>query len=252
TTLSGNWSSGDVWTTKQFGNSYDLHVGDAISIHDGDSLDISFKGHRNIELVLRKDESDNPSKPAYYSHSESGVNKERKWDKQGQLIYDSTSTDSGHSLDTVETHYNRGTSGVKSFSAVSTTGMGTAEFEFDFSNVASAKVSVGTSLKFTMDAAVSAAVAVNLSASFSLSLNPAVALDIKANGLGVEMDLIANKQKVSFPGGSVKNYTGRVLDVQNKALVEIKNGHIILKNEQGVRIKKGNFNLDLVNLDMKG
>lgn len=229
TELPGDWTSDKVWTTKEFGQSYEFREGSAISVTNGASLDISYTGNKSIELVMRKE-----GDPASWSHSAGGVKEEKKWSGNGNKVYDSVTTTTDGQISQIEQKYDRNTGALHYYKAESSTGMGSASFEFDYSNSSTAKISSGANASFTMD--VSAAFSIALSAAANLSLKGnAFDMDVKAHILAIDTDINGGETEVKFPGGSVK--LDRLLRVKKKGLtveelqVEVRQQQTALTNQ---------------------
>lgn len=241
------WHSDNVWTTKEFGNSYDIRNGSAISITNGSTLDISYTGHTQVELVMRSS-----GNPATYMRKEpvdgTTVTTEKKWSSvsPNSIIYDSTTTADGSKVTTTTTQWDRTGSAVNNFKTEFVQGLRSADFEFDYSNVASAKISAASKASFSLDMSVSASVSLNASANIAFTGN-GLDVDMKGHILGVEMKLNSMKTEVSLLGMSAETNGGlfrfkqappteleqSVMKLEAQQL-ELRNVAIILKNVNGL------------------
>ncbi|MHA7879556.1 MAG: type VI secretion system Vgr family protein [Saccharospirillum sp.] len=218
TELPGDWDAGHVWTTKEFGNSYDFREGHAISVTNGSTLDISYTGNRSIELVMRKS-----GDPASWTHSEGGKTEEKKWTPTGIVSYESVSQSikNGDVIigkSSVSTSRDINTGGIQNYKAEATTGMATTSFEFDYSSSATGKIAFASSLALSISG--SANIAVSMSASLNLSLEVnALELSLKApfSGITVSSDYKGGA-KIVIPGGSIEvEGPGPSIKVKGKA-----------------------------------
>ncbi len=167
--------------------------------------------------------------PASYTRSVGGVTTEKKWAPNEKLVHDSVTTVNDDGIHAVASDYDRRTGALRTYKADSTTGMGTAEFEFDYVNVASAKISAGTSAKFAMDISANVSIAVNVSANIGMAFNT-FDLDLKGHILAIEMSLNSMETEVKFLGGSVKYGSG--IKFEKKPEVDIEAQVLELKTQQ--------------------
>lgn len=235
TVIPGDWHSDTVWTTKEFGDSYEYRQGSAITVNVGSTLDINYTGHESVELTLR-DKGD----PASYTHSSGGVTTEKKWSGNGNKVYDSVTTVTDGQVSQVENKYDRNTGALHYYGASSSTGMGTASFEFDYSNASTAKISSGSSVKFTMDMSAAVSMAVNLSADIAVTQHGFKA-SIDLTTLSFDWKLVTGKAELSLGGIELKSWSCPVR-IKKAPITEIEQKVIDLKNSQ---IKLAQFTMGL-------
>lgn len=197
------WSSGNVWTTKQFGNSYDFREGHAVSVNNGSTLDVSYTGNKAIEVVMRKS-----GDPASWTHSSGGVTQEKKWTPQGIVSYESVSApvkngDTIIGSSSVATKRDVITGGIQNYKAEASSGMASTSFEFDYGNSATAKFAFSSSLSFNTSASANIAMSISATLNLSLEIN-ALELSLKApfSGITVSSDYKGGT-KISVPGCSI-------------------------------------------------
>lgn len=236
-----DWSSGNVWTTKEFGNSYDYREGGAISVTNGSTLDISYTGHTQVELVMR-----HGGNPASYVRKEpvdgTAVTIEKKWSSVGdnKIIYDSKTTADGSKLTTTTTEWDRTGSAINNFKSEFVQGLRKAEFEFDYSNVASAKITAASKASFTMDMSASASLAVNISAEVAVTQH-GVKASIDLSTLSFDWKLVTGKAELSLGGIELKSWSCPIR-IKKAPITEIEQKVIDLKNSQ---IKLAQFTMGL-------
>lgn len=204
TELPGTWDGDNVWTTKEFGNSYDFRQGSAISVTNGSSLDVSFTGNTSIELKMRSS-----GDPASWTHSSGGKTQEKKWTPTGIVSYESVSAnikgidDAIIGKSSATTKRDVITGGIQNYTADATTGMATTSFEFDYSSSATAKFAFSSSLSFNTSASANIAMSISATLNLSLEIN-ALELSLKApfSGITVSSDYKGGT-KISVPGCSI-------------------------------------------------
>ncbi|MFQ5674366.1 MAG: type VI secretion system Vgr family protein, partial [bacterium] len=171
TRLDGNWSNANVWAEKKVGNAYDYMKGDSISVTKGDSLDVTYTGHRQVEVKLRDGKA-----PSYWKESEGGVTEEKKWNSDGDLLYRKTSTFATHTSSEWKYDINA-PYGLFSYSTSAVSGAGVASFDFLFKASASALFNFGVSSSFTTSLA--AKVDLELSAAANMKIGIGAGFDLK-------------------------------------------------------------------------
>ena len=140
-------NSGQLWVQKKYGHDYELHVGDAVSVAAGNTLEVSHGG-RHIEVVYRSGTEAAIGSIAAWTHSENGVCKEKKWTRSaGTLIFESHSQSTDRVISEDEKSYDRNTGDLYNHKSTKGTGMELNSFEFDYSNVASMEMKFGSSLE---------------------------------------------------------------------------------------------------------
>jgi len=88
--IGGDWSNGNVWVEKKFGNSYDYVEGSSIEVKQGSSLEVQHGG-KHIEWLYRSD----GSKKLY---TMIGGNKDKGEDKAEEKKWLSTGTEVYHKM----------------------------------------------------------------------------------------------------------------------------------------------------------
>ena len=202
---STDWNSGSVWTNKEFGDSYDIRNGSAISITNGSTLDIGYTGHTQVELKMREG-----GNPASWTHTSGGKTQEKKWTTTGIVSYESVSANIrgiddviiGRSSATTKRDVISGD--IQNYTADSTTGMATTSFEFDYSTSATAKFEFSSSLSFNTSA--SANISMSISATLNLSLDINVLeLTLKAPFAGITISSdYKGGTSITTPGCSIE------------------------------------------------
>jgi len=143
TELPGTYFNSDgstrLWVQKSFGNSYEYTEGDSISVSKGNSLEVTHGGNTSVEVKYNSS-----GKATYWSKSSGGITDEKKWSGNGNLVYDGTTTVTDNFVRETSRSFDRNTGDICSFSSSQGTGMGSASFEFDYSNKASASVCTGS------------------------------------------------------------------------------------------------------------
>jgi hypothetical protein len=129
-------TGGKVWVQKKFGNDYEYHEGDSISVKKGDTLDVV---HGGDHIEVKYDGKGNVR-----SWSKGGMSK--KWTGAGILVSKSSTTTTNSSVTTDDKKYDCNTGALYNHSSSSGTGMGLAKFHFDYSNTVALAINTGTSL----------------------------------------------------------------------------------------------------------
>jgi hypothetical protein len=225
-----------IWVDKNFGDSYEYTLGNAISVTKGSTQEIEIGGV-HIEEAYRGD----GSKKSYSSRGISGEpSKEKKWTGKGTLIYESETTKENEFINDLEKKYDRNTGALYSHTHTQGTGMGLAKFEFDYSNTVALTVNSGSLLssetflgaKITNENYIGAAISIGTFLGGKIDMGFALAgiLEIRNTKVGCE-----------FPGTSIEA-TGSKIDTVAADLKTIGTS----LNAMGAKINAGTTDIEAI------
>lgn len=121
------------------------------------------------------------------------VTKEKKWDIEGtHKVSDETTTEKADSIVTDAKSYNFNTGALAAHNIKKTDGMGVAEMDFSYSEVAKSSFNFGGTTSFSLSASRDVGLAISLSGSAKMAIEASLALDVKMGlGLTIEIDKMA-------------------------------------------------------------
>lgn len=270
--LAGDWSGTakqqKLWVSKKYGNSYDYVHGNNVAVATGSSLNITHGG-RHVEVKYRGDGS-----LSYWSKSEAGVTDEKKWDKYGNLIaesttdtntgqakeskwtlYDNTNQDdtvpnqskrtlivetssNSHKATSTETIYDRNTGKFASYTDKKNNGGTLASFSFVMSAKATTDISLSISTAFSMSVAAKTNVELSAAASAKIGIGAALEFIMWWNPSG---KLQLKNSKFEYHG------IGSQLDKEEAVKADIKNLYLSKKlgwiTNQNYEMKKNELTM---------
>jgi hypothetical protein len=230
--IDSGWTS--IWVQKTLGDSYEYTEGSTISVAKGSTQEIEIGGV-HIEEAYRGD----GSKKSYSSRGISGEpSKEKKWTGKGTLIYESETTKENEFINDLEKKYDRNTGALYSHTHSQGTGMGLAEFAFDYSNKVGLSFNFGSVLssetfggaKITNEnyLGVKIANANTLGVSMSFEFAPLI-LKIDNDGAKTNIPGLALKLGITDIDTKATEIKARTAKIDNMLAV-IGNGTVSLKN----------------------
>lgn len=214
----GEWGAGGLNVSKSYNASYDYKFGDEIDVSDRvnslsvkhtdgetEAIEVVFhKGNiRSWEKVVGRNSEEkkwagNGNKvfegsSKYDSSTDTKTVKEKKWDILGnEKVSDSTTTEKADSIVTDVKSYNFNTGALAAHNIKKTDGMGEAEMDFSYSEIAKSAFNFGGTTSFSLSASRDVGLAISLSGSAKMSVEASLALDVKMGlGLTIEIDKMA-------------------------------------------------------------
>jgi type VI secretion system VgrG family protein len=231
-----NQGEGKVWVQKKWGNDYEYHQGDAISVSLGSSLDVQHGG-RHVEVNYRGDDE---STIASWSHSEGGISREKKWTSAGTMIYESRTESTGKFINELEKKYDRNTGDLYSHTHSQGTGMGLAKFEFDYSNTVALTVNSGSLLSSEtfLGAKITNENYIGVAMSMGTFLGGKIDMEFALAGI---IEIRNTKVGMEFPGTSIEA-TGSKIDTVAADLKTIGTS----LNAMGAKINAGTTDIEAI------
>jgi hypothetical protein len=198
-------TGGQVWVQKKWGHDYEYHVGDSISVSEGNTLNVVYGGDHTEAKY-------SGTTGNIYSWTKGGDAK--SWSKDGTLVSESKRAAAASGVTTDEKKYDYNTGDLCSHSMSAGSGMGMAKFDFDYSNTVSMAINTGTITsseiflgnKMTNDNFVGQ--------SMSLSTFIGGKIDM-AFSLAAILEVRNSAVKVDFPGTSIDTQTNVIDTVAN-------------------------------------
>jgi hypothetical protein len=132
-------AGGKVWVQKKWGNDYEYHVGDSISVSEGNTLNVVYGGDHTEAKY-------SGTTGNIYSWTKGGEAK--SWSSAGTLVSESKTVKAASGVTTDEKKYDYNTGDLCSHSMSAGSGMGVAKFDFDYSNTVSMEFAYGSSASF--------------------------------------------------------------------------------------------------------
>ncbi len=174
----------NVRVNKSFGNDYSYSESNSIEVSTGSSLSIQHGG-RHVEMGFSGDGT-----PSFWSWSEAGVHKEKKWTPDGDLLYKSES-DVSTGI-TSERKYCRTTGNLLSYSTSHQGFNSVHSYDYNWANTASASVTLAASASYDFKMSIATSLKTSLGADFDFSLYGAIKTDISVyTALKIAMELSA-------------------------------------------------------------
>jgi hypothetical protein len=123
-----------VWVQKKWGHDYEYHIGDSISVSQGNTLNVIYGG---THIETKYYASGN-----IFSWTRGGDAK--SWSSDGTLVSESKTVKAASGVTTDEKKYDYNTGDLCSHTTSAGSGMGMAKFDFDYSNTVALAISTGS------------------------------------------------------------------------------------------------------------
>jgi len=253
----GNWSPGNIWVEKKFGDSYEYVEGNTLSVIKGHSQEIIIGG-KTIEEKYSSNKENNGIVKRRYFRSASETTTEKKWTNTGFLLSDMTSTTTGENNEiknTTEYHYGARTNFTWDFaSSVDFTGKMSAAQSMSL-NVGGRSVQtfdLAASFSLALSAAAKTAISVSVAAQLDISASAAAKIDISADaslflkisaGAGVGMEIEAKPATLTYKSTNGKfKWHGPGTKLEKEAALKLEMEKFALRKMMS-EMKTGNLQL---------
>jgi hypothetical protein len=197
-------AGGKVWVQKKWGNDYEYHVGDSISVSEGNTLNVVYGGDHTEAKY-------SGTTGNIYSWTKGGEAK--SWSSDGTLVSESKTVKAASGVTTDEKKYDYNTGDLCSHSTSAGSGMGLAKFDFDYSNTVAMSINSGSinsmdtylGMKSTMSNHVAMYQSMDNFIGGKLSMNNFLGVSIAmSNSAGAIIEIKNGEVSVSMPGMSNK------------------------------------------------